>query len=151
MITIDAAEVAEQCQFRRRKRTPLVGEAARRNLQAGLFERGVSQRRPPRSWSRAPARLDKAGPCVLVGHSYGGMIINEVGTNAGGHQKRRTGWRRLPGRRPQCVCGRFRGRCAKPVARFTAISQVPVAREAFRAKAVVAAWKQKPNYAVISK
>src|SRR5262249_9783168 len=27
--------------------------------------------------------LDKAGPCVLVGHSYGGMIINEVGTHAG--------------------------------------------------------------------
>src|ERR1700752_4481168 len=27
--------------------------------------------------------LDKAGPCVLVGHSYGGMIINEVGTDAG--------------------------------------------------------------------
>jgi pimeloyl-ACP methyl ester carboxylesterase len=23
--------------------------------------------------------LDKAGPCVLVGHSYGGMIITEVG------------------------------------------------------------------------
>src|SRR5262249_5555785 len=27
--------------------------------------------------------LEKAGPCVLVGHSYGGMIINEVGTHAG--------------------------------------------------------------------
>src|SRR5262249_11847487 len=27
--------------------------------------------------------LDKASPCVLVGHSYGGMIINEVGTHAG--------------------------------------------------------------------
>src|SRR5215475_13132773 len=23
--------------------------------------------------------LNKAGPCVLVGHSYGGMIINEAG------------------------------------------------------------------------
>src|SRR5262245_66468111 len=23
--------------------------------------------------------LDKAGPCVLVGHSYGGMIIQELG------------------------------------------------------------------------
>src|SRR6478735_9511030 len=23
--------------------------------------------------------LDKAGPCVLVGHSYGGMIITETG------------------------------------------------------------------------
>src|SRR6516225_7840000 len=27
--------------------------------------------------------IDKAGPCVLVGHSYGGMIINEVGAHAG--------------------------------------------------------------------
>src|SRR5258705_4827187 len=25
--------------------------------------------------------LDKAGPCVLVGHSYGGMIITEAGTH----------------------------------------------------------------------
>jgi pimeloyl-ACP methyl ester carboxylesterase len=32
-----------------------------------------------------------------------------------------------------------------------AISQVPVAGEAFRAKATVAAWKQKPSYAVVSK
>src|SRR5499426_3101869 len=83
--------------------------------------------------------LDKAGPCVLVGHSYGGMIINEVGDacqrqgsrfrgglragcrgercrserqNAGGRQKRRTGRRRLPRRGSRCVCGRFRGRCA---------------------------------------
>jgi pimeloyl-ACP methyl ester carboxylesterase len=27
--------------------------------------------------------LAKAGPRVLVGHSYGGMIINELGTQAG--------------------------------------------------------------------
>src|SRR4029077_10344108 len=26
--------------------------------------------------------LDRAGPCVLVGHSYGGMIISEVGNHA---------------------------------------------------------------------
>src|SRR6202011_1136731 len=25
--------------------------------------------------------LDRSGPCVLVGHSYGGMIISEVGTH----------------------------------------------------------------------
>ena len=25
--------------------------------------------------------LDKAGPCVLVGHSYGGMIITDAGTH----------------------------------------------------------------------
>src|ERR1700757_1044206 len=28
-----------------------------------------------------PRVLDKAGPCVLVGHSYGGMIITETGTH----------------------------------------------------------------------
>src|SRR5215475_3906707 len=26
--------------------------------------------------------LDRSGPCVLVGHCYGGMIISEVGTHA---------------------------------------------------------------------
>src|ERR1700757_3761006 len=26
--------------------------------------------------------LDRSGPCVLVGHSYGGMIITEVGNHA---------------------------------------------------------------------
>src|SRR6516165_8281563 len=26
--------------------------------------------------------LDKAGPCVLVGHSYGGMIITDVGMHS---------------------------------------------------------------------
>jgi hypothetical protein len=36
-----------------------------------------------------------------------------------------------------------------PVARFMAISQVPVSGDALRAKATVAAWKQKPSYAVI--
>src|ERR1700693_6083095 len=25
--------------------------------------------------------LDRSGPCVLVGHSYGGMIISEVGVH----------------------------------------------------------------------
>src|SRR5499427_9783088 len=25
--------------------------------------------------------LDKAGPCVLVGHSYGGMVITEAGVH----------------------------------------------------------------------
>ena len=36
-----------------------------------------------------------------------------------------------------------------PVARFMAISQVPVSGDALKAKATVAAWKQKPSYAVI--
>ena len=36
------------------------------------------------------------------------------------------------------------------VARFMAISQVPVSAEAFVEKATVAAWKEKPSYAVIA-
>src|SRR5262245_37492848 len=37
----------------------------------------------------------------------------------------------------------------EPVARFMAISQVPVSGDALKTKATVAAWKQKPSYAVI--
>src|SRR5260370_25705563 len=28
--------------------------------------------------------LDKAGPCVLVGHSYGGMMLTQAGTHSDG-------------------------------------------------------------------
>src|SRR5262249_380822 len=44
----------------------------------------------------------------------------------------------------------FAADAPKPVARFMAISQVPVAGDAFGAKATVAAWKQKPSHAVIA-
>jgi pimeloyl-ACP methyl ester carboxylesterase len=74
--------------------------------------------------------LDKAGPCVLVGHSYGGMIITEAGMhpdvkslvyvaavqpdvgesladladkNATGCQEHRISWRRLSGSQHRCV------------------------------------------------
>jgi pimeloyl-ACP methyl ester carboxylesterase len=43
----------------------------------------------------------------------------------------------------------FAADAPEPVARFMAISQVPVAGEALHAKATVAAWKQKPSHAVI--
>src|SRR6516165_5757066 len=52
---------------------------------------------------------------------------------------------------PDAFAADFAADAPKPVARFMAISQVPVAGEAFGAKATVAAWKQKPSYAVISK
>src|SRR5262249_1213823 len=122
--------------------------------------------------------LDKAGPCVLVGHSYGGMIINEVGTDAGvkalvfvaafepdvgggvndlsdkkpaAAQSGGPGGDRLLPLGPRACAADFAADAPKPVARFMAISQVPVAGDAFGAKATVAAWKQKPSYAVISK
>jgi pimeloyl-ACP methyl ester carboxylesterase len=122
--------------------------------------------------------LDKAGPCVLVGHSYGGMIINEVGTHADvkvlvfvaafepdvGESVADLS-DKMPAAaksvgpvgdgflavEPDAFAADFAADAPKPVARFMAISQVPVAGDAFRAKATVAAWKQKPSYTVISK
>ena len=52
---------------------------------------------------------------------------------------------------PDAFASDFAADAPKPVARFMAISQVPVSAEAFEAKATVAAWKQKPSYAVIPK
>src|SRR5262249_24878191 len=51
---------------------------------------------------------------------------------------------------PEAFAADFAADAPKPVARFLAISQVPVASEAFGAKATVAAWKQKPIYALVS-
>src|SRR5262244_1222858 len=122
--------------------------------------------------------LDKAGPCVLVGHSYGGMIINEVGTHTGvkalvfvaafqpdvGESVADLSDKMPAAAKsvgpvgdgflavdPDAFVADFAADAPKPVARFMAISQVPVAADAFSAKATVAAWKQKPSYAVISK
>ena len=50
---------------------------------------------------------------------------------------------------PDAFANDFAADAPKPVARFMAISQVPVSGEALKAKATVAAWKQKPSYAVI--
>jgi pimeloyl-ACP methyl ester carboxylesterase len=120
--------------------------------------------------------LDKAGPCVLVGHSYGGMIITETGTHpdvkalvtamqpdVGESLSDLSG--KMPAAaksigpvgdgflavNPDAFASDFAADAPKPVARFMAISQVPVSVEAFDAKATVAAWKQKPSYAVIPK
>src|SRR5271154_2332293 len=119
--------------------------------------------------------LDKAGPCVLVGHSYGGMVITEagdhpnvrglvyvaafqpdVGESAGA----------LNGKTPSAaqsiapIGGGFLAVDQKAfpqdfaadvpasTAHFMAISQVPITVEAFSANATVAAWKQKPTYAI---
>jgi pimeloyl-ACP methyl ester carboxylesterase len=122
--------------------------------------------------------LNKAGPCVLVGHSYGGMIINEAGTDAGVKAlvfvaafQPEVGesvadlMDKMPAATksvgpagdgflavdPNAFAADFAADVPKPVARFMAISQVPIAGDVFRAKATVAAWKQKPSYAVVSK
>jgi hypothetical protein len=50
---------------------------------------------------------------------------------------------------PDAFAHDFAADAPEPVARFMAISQVPVSADALKAKATVAAWKQKPSYAVI--
>lgn len=122
--------------------------------------------------------LDGAGPCVLVGHSYGGAIITE----AGDHPNVRSlvyvaafqpdvgeSVGALNAKTPSAaqsiapIGGGFLAFDQKafpqdfaadvpaPTAHFMAISQVPVSAEAFGAKATVAAWKQKPSYAIVAK
>src|SRR5258706_922557 len=120
--------------------------------------------------------LDKSGPCVLVGHSYGGMIITQTGMHpdpqalfffaalqpdVGESLSDLAG--KMPAAaksigpvgdgflavNPDAFASDFAADAPKPVAHFMAISQVPVSRDAFEAKATVAAWKQKPSYAVI--
>jgi len=121
--------------------------------------------------------LERSGPCVLVGHSYGGMIISEVGTHsavrslvyiaafepnvgesAGALQSKTPpasnsvvpaggGFVQV---KPEAFPTDFAADVPKPVAKFMAISQVPIAAAIFDAKATVAAWSSKPSYAVIA-
>ena len=119
-----------------------------------------------------------ADKAVLVGHSYAGMIITElgmhpdvkalvyvaafqpdVGETAG----------ELAGKMPaaskavapvgdnflavnaETFPQDFAADAPKSLAHFMAISQVPIAADIFAAKVTVAAWKEKPSYAVIPK
>jgi pimeloyl-ACP methyl ester carboxylesterase len=122
--------------------------------------------------------LDRSGPCVLVGHSYGGMIISEVGTHsavrslvyvaafqpevgesAGGLQNKTPpaasqsvvpaggGFVQV---KPEQFPTDFAADVPKSLAQFMAISQVPISAAIFDAKTTVAAWSQKPSYAVIA-
>ena len=121
--------------------------------------------------------LDRSGACVLVGHSYGGMIITEVGNHpavrslvyvaafapqvgetAGGLQSKTPpastavvsaggGFVQV---KPELFPADFAADLPPPLARFMAISQVPIAQEIFGAKTTVAAWSQKPSYAVVA-
>ena len=121
--------------------------------------------------------LDRSGPCVLVGHSYGGMIISEVGghaavrslvyvaafqpevgESAGGLQDRTPPAAKSVGPvgggfvqvKPEAFPADFAADVPKGLAQFMAISQVPIAADIFGAKATNAAWKQKPSYAVVT-
>lgn len=121
--------------------------------------------------------LDRSGPCVLVGHSYGGMIISEIGNHsavrslvyvaafqpevgesAGGLQSKTPpasqavvpaggGFVHV---KPEQFPTDFAADVPKELAQFMAISQVPISAAIFDAKATVSAWAQKPSYAVVA-
>jgi pimeloyl-ACP methyl ester carboxylesterase len=121
--------------------------------------------------------LDRSGPCVLVGHSYGGMIITEAGLHPvvrslvyiAGFQPKvgesaadlliktppaTTGVAPVGGGflqvKPDAFPEDFAADVPKALTQFMAISQVPISTEAFGAKATVAAWSQKPSYALVA-
>jgi pimeloyl-ACP methyl ester carboxylesterase len=122
--------------------------------------------------------LDRAGPCVLVGHSWGGMIITEagdhpnvrslvyvnafqpaIGETAGALQAKTPPASNnvvsvgggFVQEKPETFRADFAADVRLPLARFMAISQAPIAAESFSAKTTVAAWSQKPSYAVVSR
>jgi pimeloyl-ACP methyl ester carboxylesterase len=100
--------------------------------------------------------------CVSCGHSDINPCVGAVKFNASDSRDRvlsddelRAVWNACGddhyGRivNPDAFPNDFAADAPKPVARFMAISQVPVSADALKAKATVAAWKQKPSYAVI--
>jgi pimeloyl-ACP methyl ester carboxylesterase len=122
--------------------------------------------------------LDRAGPCVLVGHSWGGMIITEagvhpsvrslvyvnafqpqVGETAGGLQAKTPPASNnvvsvgggFVQEKPETFRADFAPDVPKGVAHFMAISQAPITADSFAAKTTVAAWSDKPSYAVVSR
>jgi pimeloyl-ACP methyl ester carboxylesterase len=121
--------------------------------------------------------LDRAGPCVLVGHSWGGMIITEagarpnvrslvyvnafqpdIGESAGGLQAKTPPLSNnvepvgggFVQEKPEFFRQDFAEDVPEPVAQFMAISQAPITADSFAAKTSVAAWSQKPSYAIVS-
>src|ERR1700756_4565122 len=112
--------------------------------------------------------LDKAGPCVLVGHSYGGMIITEAGKHPDvkalvyvaamqpdvGESLSDLADKMPPASKsigpvgdgylavdPEAFPADFAAGVPRPVADFMALSQVPIFNEALKTKVTVAAWK----------
>src|SRR6266446_9418042 len=121
--------------------------------------------------------LDRSGPCVLVGHSYGGMVITEAGEHvsvrslvyiaafqpAVGESAAELNGKMPPASnsiapvgggflqvKPESFPEDFAADVPGPLAHFMAISQVPISMEAFGAKSTMAAWSSKPSYAVVA-
>lgn len=122
--------------------------------------------------------LATAGPSVLVGHSYGGMVITEVGGDDNakslvyvaafepdvGETAGQLNSNPPPAAtsvgpvgdgflavKPESFAADFAADLPKDVAAFMAISQVPITQDAFAAKVTVAPWKTKPSFAVVAK
>ena len=121
--------------------------------------------------------LDRSGPCVLVGHSWGGMIITEAGTHASvrslvyvnafepdvGETAGKLQAKTPPAATSIGPVGGgfvaiklasfhqdFAADVPGPLAHFMAISQVPIAGSSFDAAVKATAWSQKKSYAVVS-
>jgi pimeloyl-ACP methyl ester carboxylesterase len=121
--------------------------------------------------------LDKAGPCIMVGHSYGGMIITEAGNHPDvkalvyvaavqpdvGESLASLADKMPPAAKsigpvgdgylavnPEAFPADFAAGVPKSLANFMAISQVPIFNEALKAPATVAPWKDKPSYVVVA-
>jgi pimeloyl-ACP methyl ester carboxylesterase len=121
--------------------------------------------------------LDQSGPSVLVGHSWAGMIITEVGDHpavrslvyvaafepevgesAGGLQSKTppasTSVAPVGGGfvavNTEAFHRDFAADVPGSVAHFMAVSQAPIAVKSFDATVKTAAWSQKPSYAVVA-
>lgn len=121
--------------------------------------------------------LAKAGPSVLVGHSYGGVIITEAGMeDAARALVYVAAFQRDAGESagqlatktpaasksimplgdgflfvdPAHFAADFAGDLPKATADFMAVSQVPIAAAVFGAPVSQVAWKVKPTYAIVS-
>lgn len=123
--------------------------------------------------------LDRSGPCVLVGHSWGGMIITEagdrpsvrslvyvaafepeIGESAGALQARNPpaagssvvdAGRGFVYVKPEAFLKDVAAGVPRATAHFMAISQVPINADSFSVKVTASAWSKKPTYAVIPK
>jgi pimeloyl-ACP methyl ester carboxylesterase len=122
--------------------------------------------------------LDHAGPCVLVGHSYGGVLV----TQAGMHDAVKSlvyvaAFQPAPGESAASLEDRRPGAGVKSivpigggymqvdptkfhedfaadmpgsVTQFMALSQVPISLTAFQGKVTESAWANKPSYAIVA-
>jgi len=122
--------------------------------------------------------VDRAGPCVLVGHSYGGVLITEAGM----HDAVKSlvyvaAFQPAPGESAASLEDRlpavavksivpvgggylqvdpkrfhedFAADVPKSLAQFMALSQVPISLAAFQGKVTESAWAKKPSYAIVA-